>query len=168
MRGMDKGHHQVHGCHRSRWEQCRSERSRRDIREKYRGRAHLSTSPGRVQPRMPYSSKHRSSNEVDVLSKQLCLLVGTARSRYSAGKLQAGYQKRQSYHQHQDAYLHGSWRTYGSPHTAKYAASFIARPNKTPVNPREPDVYQLRQRLYRRPTGFGHSWPGKRRRSRGW
>ena len=55
-----------------------------------------------------------------------------------------------------------------SPHTVKYAASFIARPNKTLVNPGEPDVYQLRQLLYRRPTGFGHSWPDERRRSRGW
>ena len=165
---MNKGHQTAHGCHLSRWEQCRSERSRRDIREKYRGRAHRSTSPGRVQLRTPYSPEHRSLHEVNVLSKNLCVQVDSARSRGSAGKLLAGYPERQPYHLHQAAYKHGTWRTHRSPHTAQYAASFIARLNETFINPSEPDVNQLRQRLYRCPTGFGHSLPCERRRSRRW
>ena len=59
-------------------------------------------------------------------------------------------------------------RNYISLHTAKYAATFIARPHKTLVNHRELDEYLRRQRFHRRFTEFGHSWPGKRRRYRGW
>ena len=50
---------------------------------------------------------------------------------------------------------------------AKYAALFIVRANETPVNTREPDVYHIRQRFYRRPNGFNNSWIGERRRSLG-
>ena len=51
VRGMEKGHHWAHKCHRSRWEQCRSKRSRCDIREKCHGRARRSTSFGRFIPK---------------------------------------------------------------------------------------------------------------------
>ena len=94
--------------------------------------------------------------------------VGSAKSKCSAGKLQANYPERQYYHPHQEAYQHGSWRIGRFPYTAKYAASFIANPNETPVNLRELDVYQLRQRVYKRPIGFNNSWPCERRRFRKW
>ena len=132
---MEKGPQRAHGCHRVRWEQCRSERSRRDIREKYRGRAHRSPSSGRVQPRTPYLSKHRSPHEVDAVRRQLCVHVVSARSRCTAGKLQVGYPERQPHHPHQEGQQQGSSRTYGSSRTAKYVASFIVRPNETFVNP---------------------------------
>ena len=100
MRELNQGYNQAHVCHRSRWEQCRSERSCRDIREKYRGQAHRSPSSARVQPRTPYSSKHRSPHKVNAVPKQLCEQVGSARSKCAAGKLQAGDPERKSYHQH--------------------------------------------------------------------
>ena len=81
-------------------------------------------------------------------------------------QLHAGYTKRQSYHMHQEAYQHGSWRANESPCNPKYGAYLFARPNKAPVNPREPNVYQLRQRFDKRFTGFSHSWSSERRRSR--
>ena len=37
VRGVNHRHHRADGCHRSRRSQCRSERSRRDICDKYRG-----------------------------------------------------------------------------------------------------------------------------------
>ena len=58
VRRINKGHHRAHGCHRSQLKQCLSERSSRDNRIKYRGRAHQLTSPGRVQPRTPYLFIH--------------------------------------------------------------------------------------------------------------
>ena len=56
-------------------------------------------------------------------------------------ELQDGYPERKSYNPHQEAYQHGSLRTYGSDLTAKYATLFIARPNKTIVNPCKQNVY---------------------------
>ena len=57
-RGMEKRHQRAHECHRSRLEQCRVERLRRNIFEKYPGRAHRSPSFGRLPQRAPYSSKY--------------------------------------------------------------------------------------------------------------
>ena len=54
-----------------------------------------------------------------------------------------------------------------SPFT-EYGASFIALPNEAFVNPRKPDVYQLRQRFYWRPTGFSRNSSGEGFRSRWW
>ena len=56
----------------------------------------------------------------------------------------------------------------GSPINSKYSASLFARLNEAPLNPREPDVYKLRQRFDRSPTGFSHCWSTERRRFCGW
>ena len=48
---MNKRHQRANECHRSQWEQCRIERSRRDICEKYSGRAHQSPSIERFLPK---------------------------------------------------------------------------------------------------------------------
>ena len=45
-RGIYKRHSQAHECHLIRLEQCRVERSRRDICEKYPSQAHRSHLPG--------------------------------------------------------------------------------------------------------------------------
>ena len=37
---------------------------------------------------------------------------------------------------------------------AEYGALIIARPNETPVDPCEPDLYQIRQCIYWRSTGL--------------
>ena len=167
MRNLNQWYNRAHECHRSRWEQCRSERSCRDIREMYRGRAHRSPSSERVKPRTPYSSKHRSPHEIDAVPKLLCKQVDSARSSCAALKLQAGDPKRKSYHQHKEAQQHGSWRTLISTYT-RICGIIIAHPNETPVNSRKPDVYQLRQRFHWRFTGFSHSLSSERCRSRRW
>ena len=65
VRGLDKRQFRKHKCHRSRRGQCRSEHSRRDIRDKDRGRTCRSPSPGRVPSISPNSSCYRSPHEVD-------------------------------------------------------------------------------------------------------
>ena len=84
VRKMYKGHHRAHGCHCSWRKQCRFERSGLDIREKYSGRARRSPSPGRLPPRKPYSSENKSPNEVDSIHEQLCVQIGSTRSRCAA------------------------------------------------------------------------------------
>ena len=126
LRRMDEGHQRAHGCHRSRLEQCRSDRSLRDIREKYSGRAHRSPSSGRVQARTPIPPninlhmKLMPSKDNFVCNRQRQVKV---RSRKITSWLS---------------------RASISSSTPRDAASLIARPNKTPVNPRELDVYQHR------------------------
>ena len=79
-------------------------RLRRDIRKKYCHRAHESTSPKRVRPKTPYSIKYQYPHEVDTLSNQHCMLVGSFRSKCLAKQLRAGNPVRQFYHPHQEAY----------------------------------------------------------------
>ena len=118
-------------------------------------------------PRAPYSFKYRSPHNVDSVTERLCLQVGSSSCKCSARKLQAGYPKRQSHYSHQEAYQHGPQGAIGSFTNAEYGASFIARLNDAFVDPRKPDLYQLRKRFYCRPTGFSRSWCGERCRSRG-
>ena len=167
-RGMDQGHQRAHGYHCSQWEQCRFERSRNEIREKCRGRAHQSPSPRRFLAREPYFSKYRSQHKINFVPERLCVQISGASSRRSAGKLQVCNPERQSHYSHQEAHKHGSLGAHVSSFIAEYGASFIACPNEAPVNSCEPDLYQLRQHLYWRPTGFSRSWSSERRRSRGW
>ena len=140
---MNKGHHRAHGCHRSRWEQCRSERLCRDIREKYCGRAHRSPLPGRVIARTPYSCKYRLPHKVNFVTDRFCVQAGGARSSNPAGKLQAGHPKRQSHYSHQEANKHNPQGANGFSGFAKFGASFIACHNEAFVDPYKPDVYQL-------------------------
>ena len=83
-------------------------------------------------------------------------------------KLQAGYPERQFHYSHKEAYQHGPQGANGSSSNAEIGASFIKRSNEAFFDLRKPDVYQLRQRFYLRPTGFSRSWSGERCRSRGW
>ena len=62
--------------------------------------------------------------------------------------LQVNYPERQSHYSNQEAHKHCSWRDHGSSREPKYGASLFARPNEAPVDSHEPNVYQLRQRLY--------------------
>ena len=111
---------------------------------------------------------NRFPHEVDAVSKRLCVQVGSAWLRCSARKLHTGYPKSQSYYLHQEAYQHGTWRANGSPCIQKYGASLFSRYNEAPVNCSEPNVYQLWQRFYKRPSGFSHDWSGERRLFCGW
>ena len=143
MRRLDQGHYGTHGCHRSRWEKCWSERSSRDFREKYRGRAHQSPSRGRFSSRSPNSSKHRSQHKVNAFPKQLCVQVGRSSSKCGARELQAGQPERKSYHSQQHAHQHGQRCAHAASPTTEYEASLFARLNEALVHPREPDVNQL-------------------------
>ena len=165
---MDKRHQQKHECHRSRWEQCRVERSRCDVREKLLGRAHRSPLLGRFPPRAPYSFKYRSSHEVNFVTERLCVQVGSNSCKCSTKKLQAGYPERLSHYWHHVAYQQNPQGANGSFPNEKYGASLIARSHEAFVDFRKPDVYQFRQCFYWRPTGFSRSWFGERCRSRGW
>ena len=127
------------------------------------GRSHLDF----FLPRAPYSSKYRSPHEVESISERLCVQVGVASWKWSARKLHSGYPERQSHYLHQEAHKHGPQGANGFSSIAEYGASFIARLNEAFVNFRKPDVYQLRQLFYWRPTGFSHRWSGERIRSRG-
>ena len=66
-------HQRAHGSHRNRWEQCRFEHSRHEIREKCRGRAHRSPSPRRFPEKAPYSSKYRFQHEIYSVPERLCV-----------------------------------------------------------------------------------------------
>ena len=162
---MDKGHQRAHECHRSGCEQCRFKHSRHEIREKCRGRAYRSPTPGRFLASAPSSSKYRSQHEINSVPERLCVQVSGSSSRKSAGK-QVCNSERKSHHSHQEAHKHGSQGAHGSSINAEYGASLIARPNEAPVNLCELDLYQLRQHFYWRPTGFSRSWSCERRRSR--
>ena len=133
---MDIGHQRANECHRIRWEQCRIERSRRDIRGKYPDRAHWSLSFRRYSPSAPYFSKYRSLNEVDLFTKQLCVQVVGATSRSAAGKLQAGHPERKSQYLHQESNKHGSQVANIISLIAEYGASFSALPIEAFVDPR--------------------------------
>ena len=75
--------------------------------------------------------------------------------------------QRGSYYQHQTAYKHGPKGSHGAPPSPQYADALFTRPGQAPVNPREPNLDQLRQRFNRRTTGHGHYWSGERRGPRG-
>ena len=115
----------------------------------------------------PYSSNYRSQHNITSLPERLCVRISGFSSRRSAGKLQVCNPERQSHHLHQQAYKHGVQGAHESSFIEEYGASFIACPNKVPVNPCEPDLYQLRLRFYWRPTGFSRSWSSERHRSHG-
>ena len=93
--------------------------------------------------------------------------VGSACWKSGARKFQAGHPERKFNHPHRAAYQHSAKGAHEASPIAEYEASLIANPNEAPNYPREPDVYQLRQRFYRHPSRPGHSWSGERRRPRG-
>ena len=92
--------------------------------------------------------------------------VGSVCWKCGAKQFQSGHSERKSNHIHQAAYQHSAKSAHGASPIAEYEVSLIARPNKAPDYPRELDVYQLRQRFYRRFSRPGHSWSGERRRPR--
>ena len=167
VRRLDQRHNKAPECNRSRWKQCWTERSSRKFCEKYRGRAHRSPSRGRFSPRSPNSSKCRSQHKVDAVPEQLYVQVGSACWKCGARKFKAGHPERKTNHPHKAAYQHGAKGAHGALLIAQYEASLIARPNEAPDYPREPDVYQLRQRFYWRPSRPCHRLSGERRWPRG-
>ena len=152
MQKINNRHQQAHECHRSRWKQCRVDRSRRDLREEYPSRAYRSPSPERFPPKASYYFKYRSPHEVEYVTERFYVQVGSSSCKCLARTLQAGHPKRHSHSSHQEAHKHGAQGANRSSPNAEYGASFIARPNEAFVNPRKLDVYQLRQSYYWRST----------------
>ena len=75
----------------------------------------------------------------------------------------SSHHERKSNHRHHATYQHGAKGAHGASPIAEYEASLIARPNEASDYLREADVYQLRQRFYRRSFRRGHGWSGERR-----
>ena len=152
MQRLDQRHNQPRKYHRNRWEQCWTDRSSREFRVEYRGRAYRSPSRGRFSQISPNSAKHQSLYKVDAVFEQLCVQVGSSCSKCNARKFQAGHPKRKSDHPHKTAYKHLVKGAHKAFPIAEYEASLIARLNEAPDYIREPDVYHLWQRFYRRPS----------------